>query len=58
LFGAAQLGLAIEGRFGNMVKPREWFLVPLHVIKEAVQRIRDQSIANVAYNPKQACLVG
>ncbi len=57
LFGAAQLDLTIEDRFGNPVKPREWFLVPLHVIDEAVQRIRDGSITEVVYDPKSARLV-
>ncbi|ABM43180.1 GIY-YIG nuclease family protein [Diaphorobacter sp. DS2] len=50
LFGAAQLDLTIEDRFGNPVKPREWFLVPLNVIDEAVQRIRDGSISKVHYD--------
>ncbi len=58
LFGAAQLDLTIEDRFGNPVKPREWFLVPLNVIDEAVQRIRDGSITEVIYDPKTALLVG
>ena len=58
LFGAAQLDLTIEDRFGNPVKPREWFLVPLHVIDEAVERIRDGSITDVIYDPKTARLVG
>lgn len=58
LFGAAQLDLTIEDRFGNPVKPKEWFLLPLHVIDEAVQRIRDGSITNVSYDPKTARLVG
>ena len=58
LFGAAQLDLTIEDRFGNPVRPREWFLVPLHVIDEAVQRIRDGSIIDVVYDPKAARLVG
>lgn len=58
LFGAAQLDLTIEDRFGNPVKPREWFLVPLHVINEAVERIRDGSITNVVYDPKMARLIG
>lgn len=56
LFGAAQLDLTIEDRFGHPVKPREWFLVPLHVIDEAVQRIRDGSITDVVYDPKMAQL--
>lgn len=58
LFGAAQIDLTIEDRFGCPVKPREWFLVPLHVIDEAVQRIRDGSITDVVYDPKTARLVG
>lgn len=58
LFGAAQLDLTIEDRFGHPVKPREWFLVPLHVINEAVQCIRDGSVTNVVYDPMTAQLVG
>lgn len=57
LFGAAQLDLTIEDRFGNLVKPREWFLVPLQVIDEAVHRIRDGSITEVVYEPKTARLI-
>lgn len=58
LFGAAQLDLTIDDRFGHPVKPREWFLVPLHVIDEAVERIRDGSITDVVYDPQTARLVG
>lgn len=57
LFGAAQLDLTIEDRFGNPVKPREWFLVPLHVIDEAVQCFRDGSITGVAYDLATARLI-
>ena len=57
LFGAAQLDLTIQDRFGNPVKPREWFLVPLHVVDEAVKRIRDGSITDVVYDPTTARLV-
>ncbi len=56
LFSPAQIELTIPDRFGNPVKPREWFLVPLHVINEAVERIRDGSIAGVIYDPKSATL--
>lgn len=58
LFGAVQLDLTIEDRFGKPVKPREWFVVPLHVIDEAVERIRDGSITELVYDPKTARLVG
>lgn len=57
IFAPAQLDLTIHDRFGNPVKPQEWFLVPLHVIDEAVQRIRDGSITNVIYDPASATLV-
>lgn len=58
LFGAAQLDLTIEDRFGHPVKPREWFLVPLQVIDEAVERIRNGSITEVVYDPQSARLIG
>ena len=57
LFGAVQIDLTIADRFGHPVRPREWFLVPLGVIDEAVRRIRDGSIAGMAYDPAQARLV-
>jgi hypothetical protein len=57
VFGAAQLDLTIQDRFGSPVKLREWFLVPLHVINEAVQRIRDGSITELVYDPKTASLL-
>ncbi len=56
LFAAAQLDLTISDRFGNPVKPKEWFLLPLHVIDEAVQHIRDGTITEMAYEPTTARL--
>lgn len=57
VFASAQLELTITDRFGSPVKPREWFLVPLHVINEAVDRIRDGSITGYVYDPLQAALI-
>jgi hypothetical protein len=57
IFASAQLDLTIHDRFGHPVRPREWFLVPLYVIDEAVQRIRDGSITDVIYDPETARLV-
>jgi hypothetical protein len=57
LFGSVQLDLTIEDRFGKPVKPREWFVVPLHVINEAVERIRDGSITALVYDVQTARLV-
>jgi len=57
IFASAQLNLTIEDRFGNPVQPREWFLVPLHVIDEAVDRIKNGSIAGLVYDPSVAGFV-
>lgn len=57
LFGAVQLDLTIADRFGNPVKPREWFLVPLHGIDAAIQCIRDGTITDMIYDPKTAKLI-
>ncbi len=57
IFASARLDLTIEDRFGRPVKPREWFVVPLQVIDEAIQRIRDGSITEVVYEPGMARLV-
>jgi hypothetical protein len=57
IFVPAQLDLVIHDRFGHPVRPREWFLVPLHVIDEAVKRIVDGTITKVIYDPKAAQLV-
>ncbi|WP_411878180.1 GIY-YIG nuclease family protein [Polaromonas sp. YR568] len=57
LFGAARLDLTIEDRFGQPVKPQEWFLVRLDVIDEAVQRIQDGSITRMHYDVASGRLV-
>lgn len=57
VFSEAQINLSIPDRFGHMVKPREWFLVPLSVIDEAVERIRDRSILAYRYNPAVGQLI-
>ncbi|MGB3747405.1 MAG: GIY-YIG nuclease family protein [Rhodanobacter sp.] len=57
IFAPAQLDLVIKDRFGHPVKPREWFLVPLPAIDEAVTRIRDGSIEGMTYDPQSASLV-
>jgi len=58
VFGPARLDIGIKDRFGNPVTPREWFLVPLNVIDQAVERIRDGTITRCAYDVSTASLVG
>jgi len=57
IFAPARLEITIKDRFGNPVVPREWFLVPLHVIDQAVEKIRDGSITRYGYDPASAALV-
>lgn len=57
IFANAQLDLEILDRFGKPVKPREWFLVPLPIIDEAVRSILDGTILNKVYDRETGTLV-
>ena len=57
IFATAQIQIEIQDRFGHPVQPREWFLVPLHVIDEVIQHIRLGTITKMIYDPKQAKLI-
>jgi hypothetical protein len=52
IFSNAKLDIELKDRFGKPFKPREWFLVPLPVIREAIQKIKDGTISNYLYNVK------
>lgn len=56
IFSPARLDIEIKDRFGNPVVPREWFLVPLAAVDEAVEKIKDGTIAEYRYNPQEAKL--
>ncbi|WP_414463396.1 GIY-YIG nuclease family protein [Hyphomicrobium sp. DY-1] len=55
-FSRARLDFEIPDRFGNKVKPREWFLVPITAIDETVKHIREGTIGSYLYDPKSADL--
>ena len=57
VFDPARLNIEIKDRFGKPVVPREWFLVPLFIVNEAVDRIMDGSIVHYVYDPKAVRLV-
>lgn len=57
IFEPAKLDIEIRDRFGQPVVPREWFLVPLFAIDEAVRRIKDGSVSEFRYDPQKASLV-
>jgi len=51
-FEPAKLDIEIEDRFGNPIVPREWFLVPLFVIDEVIEKVKDGSIVDYVYDVK------
>ncbi|MDY6883187.1 MULTISPECIES: GIY-YIG nuclease family protein [Alteromonas] len=51
-FREAQADIQIPDRFGNMVKPKEWFFLPLDIIKEAIKLLRENAINNCRYDPQ------
>ena len=57
IFEPARLNIEIIDRFGNPVSPREWFLVPLHVINDAVEKVKDGSIQKFIYDVQQGRLI-
>jgi hypothetical protein len=52
IFEHTRLEIEIIDRFGRPTVPREWFLVPLFAINEAVEKIMDGTITDVRYNPE------
>jgi len=57
LFASARLNITIKDPVGHPVQPQEWFLVPLFVVDEAVERIKNGTITSYVYDPKGARLV-
>lgn len=57
IFAPARLAIEVEDRFGNPVIPREWFLVPLAAVNDAVEKIRQGTIGGYLYDTKMAALV-
>lgn len=56
-FDGARLDVQITDRFGNPVVPREWFLVPLFIIDQVVERIKDGTLGDYLYDTKEAKLI-
>jgi Meiotically up-regulated gene 113 len=49
-FEPARLNIEIKDRFGNLIVPREWFLVPRFVIDEAIDKIKDNTVLKYQYD--------
>lgn len=57
IFGDARLDIEIKDRFGHPVIPREWFLMPLHVIDQAIELIKEGKISDYKYDLENARLI-
>jgi hypothetical protein len=57
VFEPAPLDIEVKDRFGHPVIPHEWFLVPLFIVDEVVERIKDGTITHYTYDPGSASLV-
>jgi hypothetical protein len=57
VLGPAQLRLSAPARFGGPVEPREWFVVPLSIINEVIERISDGTLIDYVYDPVTGSLV-
>lgn len=49
-FASACLNIDLFDERGQRITPREWFVVPLEVIEEAIQLILNENIVNYKYN--------
>lgn len=56
-FSFGRLDILVENRHQNIAKPNEWFVVPLPVIREAVERISDRSIVDFKYDLETLSIV-
>ena len=53
-FASARIDVKLREEVGGFVEPREWFLLPLSAIQEAVKLIQTGEITNARYDLKLA----
>ena len=56
-FGRCNLQLEIKDDQGNKHYPREWFIVPLSIVEDAIQLIVKKEIEQYTYNPDLKMIV-
>lgn len=56
-FADVALDIEIPDRFGRAVRPREWFLVPLDVIDQVVELVKERTITQHRYDASTASIV-
>ncbi|CUH39949.1 T5orf172 domain protein [Jannaschia seosinensis] len=56
-FAPGRLDITIQDRFGTPVHPREWFIVPLDVIHEAVELLQSKTLHLHEYRADQGKII-
>ncbi len=56
-FASACLEIDLFNKSGQRLKPREWFVVPLEIIEQAISLILNGSIINYKYDPNLKSIV-
>lgn len=56
-FESAKLDIQIKDRFGKPVVPREWFFVPLFIVDQVVEKLRDGSLSDYYYDAETVALL-
>lgn len=56
-FAQARLDIEIQDRFGKPIRPREWFVLPLPIIEQAVPLIVNGSILRYCYDHRACAIV-
>ena len=49
-FAEGRLDIEIMDKFGKAIRPREWFLIPLTLIEQAIALLMDGSIVDYYYD--------
>jgi hypothetical protein len=57
VFSDARLEIKIQDRFGRIVQPKEWFCVPISIIREVMEKIHAGSISNFYFSLKEMRLL-
>lgn len=56
-FAEVRLDVSIIGNDGRVINPKEWFIVPLPVINEAIELLINASIVNYRYDKVQQKII-
>ena len=56
-FDQARIELQLKDRFCFDLQPRVWFLVPLPIIEEAIEKLIDGTLPKHRYEPQEGRII-